>query len=91
MEKENHGTFAIDVMWFLFKNIQHREGRTPGEGSPSFRLQRKFTLSCALEAQGGFRRLRTATRGLAPEPHFLFFDEVKGSEKKFRRAARLEV
>ena len=35
MEKENHGTFGVGVPWFLFRNIQHREGRTPGEGSPS--------------------------------------------------------
>ena len=29
-----------------------REGRTPGEGSPSFRLRRKFTLSCAFLRMG---------------------------------------
>ena len=88
--KENHGTVAVDVPWFLFRNIQHREGETPGEVFPSFRLRRKFTPSCAFGSTGEFRHLRMPTKGFAPGPHFLFFREDKGSEKKLKCAARLE-
>ena len=40
---------------------------------------------------GVFRHLRTATKGFALGTHFLFFREAKGSEKKLKRAARLEL
>ena len=40
-------------------------GRPPGEGSPSLRLRRKFTHSCAQLTHIGFRALRSATKGSA--------------------------
>ena len=81
MEKENHGTFAVDVTWFLFRNIQHREGETPGEVFPSFWLCQKFTLSCALEAQGYFA-------DCGQRPGALPLDPTSFSSEKIKEAKR---
>ena len=50
-----------------FSEEKFLSGRPPGEGSPSLRLRRKFTHSCARRRKGFFRAraLRSATKGSA--------------------------
>ena len=60
-------------------------------GFPLFSVTLKIHPFLRYFAHGEFRRLRTATKGFALGTHFLFFREAKGSEKKLRRAARLEL
>ena len=52
-----------------FSEEKFLSGRPPGEGSPSLRLWRKFTHSCAQQrTHKEFRALRSASRGSSPTP-----------------------
>ena len=63
----------------------------PRRGFPLFLAMPEIHPFLRFRTLREFRHLRMPTRGFAPGPHFLFFHEAKGSDKKFNGAARLDL